>query len=190
VFEGNTVVQTLGFHVSPIGGRGSEDANPCSLPNRRTIIRNNVIDQGNGDVGWFGIEFKCHEDGLIEGNDLRGGQVLISLPDNNRMMIRNNVLHVEGSAYWGVEIAKANDVRVTHNRFIGSNPTVHYAVAMNSGSQRAIVTWNYVTTMKAVAIGNGLTVTDNCVVNVSTVVAQPGGDVTQARNTATACGYN
>jgi parallel beta helix pectate lyase-like protein len=190
LFVGNTIVQTRGNHVSPIGGRGSEDANPCSLPNRRTIIRNNTMDQGNGDVGWFGVEFKCHEDGLIEGNDLRGGQVLISLPDNNRMMIRNNVLHVEGSAYWGVEVAKAHDVTVTHNRFIGSNPTVHYAVAENSGSQRAIVTWNYVTTMKAVAIGNGLTVTDNCIVNVPTVVAQAGNAVKLANNSGTACGYN
>ena len=187
LFVGNTIVQTAGYHVSPIIGRGSEDSNPCSVANHGTIIRNNTMDQGNGDVGWFGMELQCHEDGLIEGNDLRGGQVLISLTNNNRMMVRNNVLHVVGSAFWGVEIAKANDVTVTHNRFIGSNPTVHHAVAENSGSQRAIVTWNYVTTMKAVAAGNGLTVTDNCVVNVSTVVVLAGDNVKQARNTPTAC---
>jgi hypothetical protein len=190
VFEGNTVVQTVGHHVSPIGGRGSEGANPCGIVNRRTVIRNNVINQGNAEVGWFGIEFKCHEDGIIEGNDIRGGQVLISLPDNNHMTVRNNVLHLEGTAYWGVEIAKAHDITVTHNRFTSSGPTVDYAVAMNSDSQRAIVTWNHVSNLKAVAIGNGLTVTDNCVVNVSQIVAQPGTSVTQARNTPTACGYN
>jgi hypothetical protein len=187
VVERNTIVQTAGFHVSPIAGRGAEDGNPCSVVNRGTIIRNNVVDQGSTDVGWFGIEFKCHEDGVIEGNDVRGGEVLISLPDNNRMLIRNNVLHVVGTAYWGVEIAKAHDITVTRNRFIGSSSSVHYAVAENSDSQRVSVTWNHVSMMKAVAIGNGLTVTDNCVVNVSTVVAEPGSDVTQERNDATAC---
>jgi parallel beta helix pectate lyase-like protein len=191
VFEGNTVVQTLGHHVSPIGGRGSEGpGNPCPIVNRRTIIRNNVIDQGPQGIGWFGIELTCHEDGIIEGNDLRGGEVLISLPLNNRMIVRNNVLHLEGTPYWGVEIAKANDITVTRNRFTSSGPTVDYAVAMNSESQRAMVTWNHVSNIKAVAIGNGLTVTDNCVVNISLVVELPGNAVTQARNTPTACGYN
>jgi hypothetical protein len=190
LFEGNTVVQTAGDHVSPIAGRGSEGGNPCGIVNRRTIIRNNTMDQGNGDVGWFGIEFKCHEDGIIEGNDVRGGHVLISLPDNNRMIVRNNALHLEGTAYWGVEIAKANDVTVTRNRFTGEGPAVtNYAVAENSGSQRAIVTWNHVTNIKVVAIGSGLTITDNCVINVTTIV-EAFGPVTQARNTPTACGYN
>jgi hypothetical protein len=189
VFEGNTVVQTLGSKVSPVGGRASEGGNPCAIVNRRTIIRNNVIDQGNQTIGWFGIEFKCHEDGIIEGNDVRGGHVLISLPDNNRMIVRNNALHMESTAYWGVEIANAHDVTVTRNRFTGSGPTFDYAVAENSGSQRAIVTWNHVSNIKAVAIGSRLTITDNCVINIGTVVEQPGDDVTQLRNTQTACGY-
>jgi hypothetical protein len=188
VFEDNTVVQTLGFHVSPISGRASEGpGNPCPIVNRRTIIRNNVMDQGNQTIGWFGVELTCHEDGIIEGNDLRGGQVLISLPLNNRMIVRNNALHLESTAYWGVEIAKANDITVTHNRFTGSGRTFDYAVAENSGSQRAIVTWNHVSNIKAVAGGNGLTVTDNCVVNITMVVEQPGSTVTQARNTRAGC---
>jgi Right handed beta helix region len=188
LFEGNTVVQTLGTHVSPIGGRASEDGNPCGLVNRRTIIRNNVIDQGNQTIGWFGIEFQCHEDGVIEGNDVRGGHVLISLPNNNRMIVRDNTLHMESSAYWGVEIATAHDITVTRNRITGSGPTFDYAVAENSGSQRAIVIWNHVSNIKALAIGSGLTVTDNCVIDVTTII-EAFGPVTQARNTPTACGY-
>ena len=79
---------------------------------------------------------------------------------------------------------------MTRNRFSGEGPTVsNHAVAESSGSQRATVTWNHASNMKALAIGNGLTVTDNCVVNVTTIVEQPGSNVTQARNTPTACGY-
>lgn len=188
VFEDNTIVQTTGHHVSPILGRGSEGpGNPCPVVNRGTVIRDNAMNQGAGELGWFGIELTCHEDGLIEGNDLRGGEVLVSLPLNNRMLVRSNVFHVAGTAYWGVEIARANDITVTRNRFLGDNPTVHHAVAENSGSLRAKVTWNYVSKMKAVAIGSGLTVTDNCVVHV-TIVLEPGGQaVRQARNSPGAC---
>jgi parallel beta helix pectate lyase-like protein len=187
LFEGNTIVQTLGNHVSPIMGRGDEGVNPCPLVNRRTIIRNNTMDQANQTIGWFGIEFKCHEDGVIEGNDLRGGHVLVSLPDNNRMIVRSNLFHMESSAFWGVEIAKAHDITVTHNRFTGSGPTFDDAVETNSDSLRAIVTWNHVSNVKAVAIGSGLTVTDNCIVNIGMVV-EAFGPVTEARNTPTACG--
>jgi hypothetical protein len=191
VFEGNTVVQTLGSKVSPVAGRGSEGSNPCAIVNRRTIIRNNVIDQGPQGIGWFGIELKCHEDVLIERNTLRGGHALISLPDNNRVTIRQNDLTLgppaRGSlgAYWGVEIANAHDVTVTNNDCRGTTQTFGSCVSMNTAPLRTIVTNNRAFGFVQYLVqggGGGTVITDNCYAAGTTLQEFPDPSDTVARN--------
>ena len=88
LIEDNTITNTRNIQSDIIGGRGSEGSNPCPIIGRNVTIRNNVADQGSN--GWFGIELKCFEDVVIEGNILKGGAVLISLPDSNHVTIRDN----------------------------------------------------------------------------------------------------
>ena len=165
----NRITQTATSGVSPIMGRGSESAEPCSVANDRVAITGNVIDQGAGSLGWFGVELKCHTDTLIEGNTFTGGRALVSLPDNATAMVRGNTFNLTGSAYWGVEVAHSRDVTVTGNTFYGDGPGgTDHAVSLNSNSYNTKVTINTARDIRTlVDLGGDLTtITDNCLTNV------------------------
>lgn len=184
LIEGNDIVQAAPvYQTSPISGRASEN---CSTKSLRTTIRSNTFDQGPKGVGWFGAELKCHDTVLFERNNFKGGDVLISLPDTNNVTVKNNTLDLRGSPYWGVEIPKANDVIVSNNTIFGDGPTDGHAVSMNSGSQRTTVTFNTVSNVRTLIDfgGNYITVTDNCLTNVSRITEyeSAGTNVTLARN--------
>jgi hypothetical protein len=167
---GNDIVNTVTHKTGIVGGRASEGANPCPVVGRNVTIRNNSADQGEGDVGWFGIELKCFEDVLIEGNKLRGGTVLISLPDSNRVTIRNNTLDLSGSPYYAVEIPKAHNVTIEHNSVSGDGPSKDTAFSANSGSQNLVVRFNVVRNVRTLVDGPLLAVvTDNCIIGVTLV---------------------
>jgi len=192
LIEGNTWTNTANVAGGFISGRGSEATNPCPTVGRYVTIRNNVGNQGSR--GWFGIELKCFEDVTIEGNSLKGGVALISLPDNNRVTVRNNTLDLRGSASYGVEVAKAHDVKVLNNTFIGDEPNPFDAVApyeqaisLNSGSLRTVATGNRANNLHLFFAGpNYSTITDNCLQNVKHVhwYGTPSTS-TISRNTAT-----
>jgi hypothetical protein len=153
------------------------------------VIRNNYGDQGPGSedgegVGWFGIELKCFEDVLIEGNVLRGGHALISLPDSNRVTVRGNTLDLRGYTFWGVEIAKAHDVVVEGNLIFGDGEgSGDQAVSTNSGSQRAVVRGNEVSAVRTLFVGgHNAVVTDNCLSGVRFVIEHDTEDNTLERN--------
>ena len=184
LFEGNDIVNTRTRKSSALIGRGAEEANPCSRVGRNVTIRDNFVDQGPGSydesvtVGWFGIELKCFEDVLIEGNHLKGGHTLISLPDSNRVQVRNNVLDLRGFAYWGVEIPQAHDIVIEANTVAGDGPQGNDAAfSANSGSQRMTIRFNTVSSVRALVDSpvNSI-VTDNCLVDVLLVweYADPG----------------
>ena len=184
--SGNDIVNTRTNKVGIVGGRGSEGSNPCPTVGRNLTIRNNIGDQGAGAIGWFGIELKCFEDVLIEGNRLKGGSVLISLPDSNRVTIRNNTMDLTGSSYIGVEVPKANNVTIEYNTVFGDGPMNDTAFSANSGSQRMVVRFNKVQNVKTLVEGPiGAIVSDNCIVGVTniTVYGQPEGSTIE-RNAA------
>jgi hypothetical protein len=188
LIEGNHIVQTATSKVSPITSRGNEGGGHGGVQNARAIIRDNVIDQGAGDVGWFGIELKQSRAARIEGNTIKGGQVLVSLPETDQAVVRNNTFDLRGTAYWGVEVANANDVVVEHNTFIGGGPTTgDHAVSLNSGSLRTGVRYNQVRDIRTLfdVSGDGHVVTDNCLANVTNVFeyrSSGGENITFARN--------
>ncbi len=177
LIEGNDIVNTRTTQGDVLFGRGSEGSNPCPTVGRNVTIRNNYGDQGPGNsnpsqsVGWFGIELKCFEDVLIEGNTLRGGHVLISLPDSNRVAIRSNLLDTSGFAFYAVEIPKANDVTVEYNTVTGDGPTSNEtAFSANSGSQRMTIRYNTVENVGTLVDDPRFSVIiDNCLVNVPTI---------------------
>jgi hypothetical protein len=177
LIEGNDIVNTRTRQGDILFGRGSEGSNPCPTVGRNVTIRNNYGDQGPGNsdksqaVGWFGIELKCFEDVLIEGNSLRGGHVLISLPDSNRVTIRNNQLDLTGFTFYGVEIPKAHDITIEYNTVTGDGPNSgETAFSANSGSQRMTIRYNTVENVGTLVDDPRLSVvTDNCVVNVTNI---------------------
>ena len=184
--SGNDIVNTRTNKAGIVGGRASEGSNPCPTVGRNVTIRNNIGDQGQGAIGWFGIELKCFEDVLIEGNRLKGGSVLISLPDSNRVTIRNNTLDLTGSPYWGVEVPKANNVTIEYNTVFGDGPMNDTAFSANSGSQRMVVRFNKVQNVKTLVDGPvGAIVSDNCIVGVTNISehGQPEGSTIE-RNAA------
>lgn len=180
LIEGNTITNTKNIQSGFVGGRGNEGANPCPAVAKDIIIRNNTGDQNTN--GWFGIELKCFEDVVIEGNNLRGGKALISLPDSNRVLIRGNTLYVtRNNAYWGVEIAKAHNITVENNTFIGDSANCFFlangqpsvgcwgsAVSQNSGSLLAVMRNNMVTNIYNAFQGSqaGYVITGNCLSGV------------------------
>jgi hypothetical protein len=120
--------------------------------------------------GWFGIELKCFEDVLIERNTLKGGQALISLPDSNRVTIRDNNLDLRGTAYWGVEVPKAHDVRMENNTVRGDGSHTDAAFSASSGSVRAIVLRNVILDLNTLFEGPiQADVRWNCLTNVAFV---------------------
>jgi nitrous oxidase accessory protein NosD len=174
VIEGNEIINSRTIKSSAVIGRGAEEPNPCSTVGRGVAIRDNYIDQGPGSydesatVGWFGIELKCFEDSVIDGNHVTGGHTLISLPDSNRITVQNNLLDVRGFAYWGVEIPQANDIAIYSNTVLGDGSGGNDAAfSANSGSQRMTIRYNTVRDVRTLVDSpiNSI-VTDNCLVDV------------------------
>ena len=166
VLERNDIVQSLGYHVSPIMSRGSENACDGGIYNRRLVVRGNSMDQGKTPTGWFGIELKCTPDALIEGNELRNGEVLVSLPESPRAIIRNNTFHTGNGVYWSIEIPNADDVQVYGNTARNANSSGNYGslATIITGSDRAIVRNNTVDRLYWLVQWSGAdnAVTDNC----------------------------
>ena len=184
--SGNDIVNSRTNKVGIVGGRASEGSNPCPTVGRNVTIRNNIGDQGAGAIGWFGIELKCFEDVLIEGNRLKGGSVLISLPDSNRVTIRNNTLDLTGSPFMGVEIPKAHNVTIEYNTVFGDGPMNDTAFSANSGSQKMVVRFNKVQNVKTLVEGPlGAVVSDNCIVGVTNISehGQPEGSTIERNAT-------
>jgi hypothetical protein len=110
------------------------------------------------------------EDVVIERNTLKGGHALISLPDSNRVTVRDNNLDLRGSAYWGVEVAKAHDVVIERNIVRGDSPQSDEAFSANSGSLRTKVKANIVSNVRILfADPRYAEVTNNCLTSVSYV---------------------
>lgn len=170
LIEGNTITQTVTNRVSPITSRGNESITQGGIQNLRTVVRGNTIDQGAGDVGWFGIEFKQSARALIEGNTIRGGRVLISFPETNAAIIRNNTLDMRGTPFWGIEIANSLGVTVEGNTFLGDRDVT--AISHNSGSRGSLIRLNRAALpgtfvdLNADRGGGGHTIRDNCLTGV------------------------
>jgi parallel beta-helix repeat protein len=190
LISGNKIVQTATFQVSPITSRGNEGSLHGGIQNARTVIRNNTINQGSGDIGWFGIELKQSKGTLIEGNTLSGGYVLVSLPESDATTIRNNTFDMRGTPHWGVEVANAYDAIVENNTFIGGGTTAgDHAVSLNTGSLRTTARYNTVRDLRTFfdVSGNWHTVTDNCFTSVANEYeyrSSGGANITFARNGA------
>ena len=188
LIEGNTITQTITYQVSPITSRGNESNLHAGVQNARTIVRNNTIDQGIGNVGWFGVEFKQSAGTLVEGNTIRGGWVLISFPETDGAIVRNNTLDMRGTPNWGIEVANSHDVTVEGNTFIGGGTSAgDHAVSLNSGSLRTTVRGNTVRDVRTLfdVSGDWHTVTDNCLANVLYEYeyrSSGGPNITFARN--------
>ena len=188
--ENNSIVQAITYRVSPITSRGNESNIHSGVQNARTVIRGNTIDQGPGDVGWFGIELKQSRGTLIEGNTLSGGHVLVSLPESDAVTIRSNTFDLRGSPTWGIEVANAYDVIVERNTFIDSGTTAGgHAISLNSGSLRTTARYNTARDLRTFfdVSGDWHTVTDNCFSNVAYEYeyrSSGGPNITFSRNGA------
>jgi nitrous oxidase accessory protein NosD len=189
LIEGNTIDGTSGRKASPIGSRAAEDTADGIL-NQRITVRGNKIDQGDENSGHFGVELKLSPGAVIVDNEIRGGGALISLPDSDGVIVSGNRLDLRGSATWGVEIAKSNDVTVENNTFTGDGPgSGDAAVSMNSGSLRALITANHAAELGALVnlSGNDHLIADNCLANVANITAyrsSAGPNVAVVRNGA------
>lgn len=173
LIEGNTIDQAGARKASPISSRGAEGGADQTVNNRITV-RANKIDQGDGTTGWYGVELKLSPGSLIIDNDIRGGSVLVSLPDSDNVIVSGNRLDLRGTAVWGVEIAKSNDVTVEDNTFTGDGPgSEDTAVSMNSGSLRALITANNANGLGVLVnlTGNDHLIADNCLSGVTNILA-------------------
>jgi hypothetical protein len=187
--ENNRIVQTITNKVSPITSRGNETVSHGGVQNTGTVIRGNTIDQGPGDVGWFGIELKQSRGALLEGNTMVGGHVLVSLPESDAVTIRGNTFDMRGSPHWGVEVANADDVIVERNTFIGNGTSGGQAISLNSGSVRTTARFNTARDLKTffAVSGDGHNVTDNCFTAVAyehEYRSSGGANITFSRNGA------
>ena len=183
LIQGNTIVQTGTDRVSPIMIRGKDD---CSTRSRDISVIGNIVNQGRGDIGWFGLEAVCLVNGLIEANNFRGGWTLASFPKSTNLTIRNNFFDSRDGNYWALELAQTADVLVTNNFFTGEGTHYGTAVAMNSGPLRTTVQNNQIENMRSFVdlAGDRVTITDNCLLNVANVTRYSATNVTLARNGA------
>ena len=164
--------------ASPISSRGAEDVAE-GVVNQRITVRGNKIDQGDEATGWFGVELKLSPNAVIVDNDIRGGGVLVSLPDSDGVIVSGNRLDLRGSAGWGVEIAKGNDVTVEDNTFTGDGPgSGETAVSMNSGSLRALITANHAGSSARSSISPATTIAS------STTASPTSANITAYRSSA------
>lgn len=184
----NKISQTVTLQVSPITSRGNEGGGHGGVQNQRTVIRRNVIDQGAGNIGWFGIELKQSKYAVVESNVIKGGTVLLSIPETDKAAIRYNTFDLRGTAHWGIEVANAYDAVVARNKFIGDGRTgIDYALSLNTGPLRTLAVYNTATDLRtffAIA-GDGHRVKDNCLTNVRYVqefALNGGSDIVFERN--------
>jgi hypothetical protein len=169
---GNTIVQTKTYRVSPITSRGNDGDGHSGVQNMRANIRSNVIDQGSGDIGWFGIELKQSKGALVERNRISGGKVLMSLPETDSAIVRQNVFDVRGTPFWAIEVGNAWDVVIGENEFWGDGPNgVDYGVSQNTNPLRTGVWYNKVRNMRTLIgiAGDGHRIINNCLSNVANV---------------------
>jgi len=172
LIRSNRIDQTKTFKVSPITSRGNESGGHGGVQNYRTTIRSNIINQGSGSIGWFGIELKQSKGAIIEKNTITGGTVLVSLPETDKALIRWNTFDLRGTPHWGIEVGNAYDATVTENTFIGDGKTgVDYGLSMNTNPLRAIVTNNTASNMRTLVgiAGDYHQITGNCLTNVANV---------------------
>jgi hypothetical protein len=187
LIEGNTIDGTAARKASPISSRAADDPGD-GVVNKGITVRGNTIDQGDDNSGWFGVELKLSPGAIIVDNDIRGGGVLVSLPDSDGSIVSGNRLDLRGSAHWGVEIASADDVTVEDNTFTGDGAdTGDTAVSMNSGSMRALISANRADGLGALVdlTGDNHQIADNCLVDVRNLLAHRlsgGPNVDAARN--------
>lgn len=189
LIRSNRIVQTTTHQVSPITSRGNEGGGHGGVQNNRTIIRKNVIDQGSGDIGWFGIELKQSKRAIVESNTIKGGIVLMSIPETDNATIRYNTFDLRGTPHWGIEVGNAYDAVIDANTFFGDGPGgVDYAIALNSNPLRTLARGNTATDLRtffAIA-GDGHRVTDNCLKSsvqfVQEFALNGGPDIIFARN--------
>jgi polyisoprenoid-binding protein YceI len=187
--RGNRIVQSRTHQVSPITSRGNEGSSHGGVQNNRPIIRKNVIDQGAGDIGWFGIELKQSKNAIVESNTIKGGIVLMSIPETDNATIRYNTFDLRGTPHWGIEVGNAYDAVIDKNTFFGDGPGgVDYAIALNTNPRRTLARWNNATNLRtffAIA-GDGHRVTDNCLKSsvrfVEEFALNGGPDIIFARN--------
>jgi hypothetical protein len=184
----NAISQSATNQVSPITSRGNESGSRGGVQNLGTSIRYNWINQGVGNVGWFGIELKQSKGALIEHNTIKGGTVLVSLPESDNATIRYNTFDLRGTPHWGVEVANAYNVVIDRNTFVGDGPTgVDYAITLNSGSLRTYARYNKAIRLRtffAIA-GDGHRVTDNCYTSIAHIqefALNGGSNIVFARN--------
>ena len=165
LIDRNKIIQSATYQVSPITSRGNESGTPGGVQNYRTVIRRNTINQGPGDVGWFGIELKQSRGAIIERNSIKGGRVLLSLPETNNAVVRWNWFDLVGSPNWGIEVGNAHDAAIYENTFVGDGRTgVDYAIALNTNSQRTMAYGNAGSNLRTFfgIAGDGHRITDNC----------------------------
>jgi hypothetical protein len=165
----NSIIQSKTYHVSPITSRGNEGDTHSGVQNVGTTISHNSINQGSGSLGWFGIELKQSRGAVIERNVIKGGRVLISLPETDNAVIRYNTFDLRGSAKWGVEVGNAFDAVIDRNSFIGDGKYgVDYAIILNTGSLRTLARYNHAASLRTFfgVAGDGHRVTDNCLKSV------------------------
>ena len=184
----NSIVQSKTYRVSPITSRGNESSSHGGVQNYRSNIRLNSINQGAGDIGWFGIELKQSRGSIIEKNSIKGGKVLVSLPETDGARIRYNTFDLRGTPFWGIEVGNAHDAVIDANTFVGDGPGgKDYAISLNSGSLRTLARSNKATNLRTFfgVAGDGHRVTDNCLVNVRHVqefMLNGGPNIVFARN--------
>lgn len=184
----NTISQSATNQVSPITSRGNDSDTRGGVQNLGTSIRYNWINQGVGNVGWFGVELKQSRGALIEHNTIKGGTVLVSLPETDKAVIRYNTFDLRGTPHWGVEVANARDIVIDRNTFVGDGSGGNdYAITLNTGSLRTYARYNRAIRLRtffAIA-GDGHRVTDNCYTSIAHIqefALNGGSNIVFARN--------
>ena len=195
IIEDSTFITDPGFHppsepgVSPIRVEGCAGAWPCTPLTVGTVIRGNVIDQGpyfgNDGPGWFGIELIRAPDSLIEGNTVKGGHTMISIPNSDGTVIRSNDLDLRGGATWGIEVAGSLDVVISDNLIDGGRRRgkPQAGISWNATSGRmptgSLVTGNTIRNVDTAfqVSGDGHDISGNCLGSLGSVYYEYGGTI-------------
>ncbi len=189
LIEGNTIVQSIpnGDGYSPISAQGFGRG-----VNTNLVVRGNTIDQGGSGVAHFGIEVWDNTGLVIEGNNLRGLDTLISIPRSDGAIVRNNTFDFTSGSYWGVEVSDSDGVQIVDNVVLGrgasDGPDGRAFVQLQKGSgtvENVTIQRNKVSNLWALvnAAGSGHTITNNCLTDVSKIFAfKFDGPVTIADN--------
>lgn len=189
LIQGNTITQSLvnGTGYSPIA---ANDGGAGVGTFKNLTVRNNTIDQGGTNVGWFGVEVWGVAGLLIEGNTFRGRGPQISIPRSDGAIVQKNAFDLS-KTFWVIELADIDNVQVLDNVATGvasGSSQFKAFLQINKGSGTANnfkVTGNKLTNYDAFvnAGGQGHVITDNCLINVGRFNWDSwAGPVTIARN--------